>query len=63
MAVKNILEEIERDVIDVTKTNFVHNDTRVVPSATDSELTYESGKERRVRKLKPAFFMLISEIP
>lgn len=52
MAVKNILEEIERDVIDVTKTNFVHNDTRVVPSATDSELTYESGKEKKGKKIE-----------
>ena len=47
MAVKNILEEIERDVLDVTKTNFVHNDTRVVPNAADSELTYENGKEKK----------------
>jgi class 3 adenylate cyclase len=52
MAVKNILEEIERDVLDVTKTNFVHNDTRVVPSATDSELTYESGKEKKGKKIE-----------
>lgn len=52
MAVKNILEEIERDVMDVTKTNFVHNDTRVVPSATDSELTYESGKEKKGKKIE-----------
>lgn len=52
MAVKNILEEIERDVIDVTKTNFVHNDTRVVPSATDSELTYESGKEKKGKRIE-----------
>jgi len=52
MAVKKILEEIEFDVIDVTKTNFVHNDTRVVPSATDSELTYESGKDKKGKKIE-----------
>jgi adenylate cyclase len=52
MAVKNILEEIERDVIDVTNTNFVHHDTRVVPSATDSELTYESGKVKKGKKIE-----------
>ena len=51
MAVKNILEEIERDVIDVTKTNFVHNDTRVVPNAGDCELTYERGKDKIGKKI------------
>lgn len=52
MAVKNILEEIERDVMDVTKTNFVHNETRVVPNAGDSDLTYERGKEKKGKKIE-----------
>jgi adenylate cyclase len=52
MAVKNILEEIERDVIDVTQTNFVHNDTRVVPNAGDWELTYERGKDKKGKKIE-----------
>ena len=52
MALKNILEEIERDVMDVTKTNFVHNDTRIVPNATDCELTYERGKEKKGKKIE-----------
>jgi adenylate cyclase len=52
MAVKNILEEIERDVIDVTKTNFVHNETRVVPNAGDWELTYERGKDKKGKKIE-----------
>lgn len=52
MKVKNILEEIERDVLDVTKTNFVHNDTSVVPNTADNELTYESGKEKKGKKIE-----------
>jgi len=52
MTVKTIIDEIERDVIDVTNTNFVHNPTGVVPSATDSELTYESGKEKKGKKIE-----------
>jgi adenylate cyclase len=52
MEVKNILEEIERDVLDVIKTNFVHNDTSVVPNTADNELTYESGKEKKGKKIE-----------
>jgi len=52
MAIKNILEEIETDVVDVTKTNFVHNDTRVVPNAADGELTYERGKDKKGKKIE-----------
>lgn len=52
MEVKTILEEIEKDVIDVTKTTFTHNDTRVVPSLDDSELTYESGKDKKGKKIE-----------
>ncbi|HRE74321.1 MAG TPA: adenylate/guanylate cyclase domain-containing protein [Flavobacteriales bacterium] len=52
MAVKTILEEIEKDVIDVTKTTFTHNDTRVVPSSDDCELTYESGKDKKGKKIE-----------
>jgi adenylate cyclase len=52
MAVKNILEEIEQDVIDVIQTNFVHSDTRVVPNAGDGELTYERGKDKKGKKIE-----------
>lgn len=52
MAVKNIIEEIERDVIDVVNTSFVHADTRVVPSAMDAELTYERGKDKKGKKIE-----------
>ncbi len=52
MSVKSIIEEIEKDVIDVTKTNFIHNDTRVVPNSMDGELTYESGKDKKGKKIE-----------
>lgn len=52
MAVKRIIEEIEGDVIDVTKTNFIHNDTWVVPNASDGELTYERGKDKKGKKIE-----------
>ncbi len=50
MAVKGIIEEIEKDVIDVTKTNFDYNDTSVVPSLNDSGLTYERGTDKKREK-------------
>ena len=39
MAVKPIIDEIEKEVIDVTSTNFVHNDTSVV----DDKISYSCG--------------------
>ncbi len=52
MAVKGIIEEIEKDVIDVTKTNFDYNDTSVVPNLNDSGLTYERGNDKKGKKIK-----------
>ncbi len=52
MTAKNIIAEIANDVIDVTKTNFVHNETRVVPNAGDGELTYERGKDKKGKKIE-----------
>ncbi len=51
MSVKQIIEEIEKEVIDVTKTTFVHNVTEVVPGISDSGLTYESGKDKKGKKI------------
>lgn len=51
MAVKDILTEIEQDVTDVTKTNFIYNTTALVPSAADAGLTYERGAEKKGKKL------------
>lgn len=51
MSVKPIIEEIEKEVIDVTKTTFVHNDTTVVPGIGDTGLTYESGKDKKGKKI------------
>jgi adenylate cyclase len=47
MTVKNILDEIENDVIDVVNTNFIYNATRVVPHSDDGELTYERAIEKK----------------
>ena len=51
MSVKPIIDEIEKEVIDVTKTTFVHNDTEVVPGISDAGLTYESGKDKKGKKI------------
>jgi adenylate cyclase len=48
MDVKIMLEEIENDVNDVVNTNFVYEDTGVVPNKSDSDLTYESGVDKKV---------------
>lgn len=50
--VKKIIDEIEKDVIDVTKTNFVHNNSLFVPSLNDSQLTYERGIEKKGKIIK-----------
>jgi len=52
MSVKQIIEEIEQEVIDVNKTTFVHNPTSSVPSITDSGLTYESGTDKKGKKIE-----------
>lgn len=52
MAVKNILEEIDNDVLDVCQTNFVHDTTAIVPSIEDNGLTYERGVEKKGKIIK-----------
>lgn len=52
MAIKDIIVEIEKEVIDVTKTNFIHNETTFVPGIEDGQLTYESGKEKKGKVIK-----------
>ncbi|NWJ53055.1 MAG: adenylate/guanylate cyclase domain-containing protein [Bacteroidetes bacterium] len=52
MGVKIMLEEIENDVNDVVNTNFVYEDTGVVPNKSDSDLTYESGVDKKGKKIK-----------
>jgi adenylate cyclase len=51
MVVKIIIDEIEQDVADVSKTTFVYNDTSLVPNSEDSGLTYERGAEKKGKKL------------
>lgn len=52
MSVKNIIEEIENDVIDVINTTFVHNDTNIVPGASDIGLTYERGTDKKGKRIE-----------
>ena len=52
MAIKEIIGEIEKEVIDVTKTSFDNKDTNFVPNLQDGELTYESGKEKRGKRIQ-----------
>ncbi|MFV8327306.1 adenylate/guanylate cyclase domain-containing protein [Flavobacterium sp. ZS1P14] len=52
MAVKNILNEIENDIADVVSTNFVYNNTNLVPNGLDGQLTYERGIEKKGKKIE-----------
>lgn len=52
MSVKSIIDEIEKEVIDVSKTTFIHNPTNLVPNIEDSALTYESGDEKKGKKIE-----------
>lgn len=47
MAVNSIIEEIEKDILDVISTNFFYNNTIIVPNSLDNELTYERGYEKK----------------
>ena len=52
MSVKSILEEIENDVIDVVRTSFIYNNTSLVPSPNDVQLTYERNAEKKGKLLE-----------
>ena len=52
MSVKPIIDEIEQEVIDVNKTTFIHNPTDLVPSISDPGLTYESGDDKKGKKIE-----------
>lgn len=52
MPVRKILEEIKKEVKDVTKTTFEHIDTYVVPGINDSGLTYENGIAKKGKKIE-----------
>jgi class 3 adenylate cyclase len=47
MGMKEILEEIDKDIADVVGTNFIHNLTSIVPNLEDVGLTYERGQEKK----------------
>ena len=52
MQLKKILDEIEKEVVDVTKTSFEHIETNLVPGINDSGLTYENGLAKKGKKIK-----------
>lgn len=52
MAIKEILTEIETDVVDVTSTNFIYNNTNLVPNSIDSQLTYECDVEKKGKRIQ-----------
>jgi class 3 adenylate cyclase len=52
MPVKKILDEIKKEVEDVTKTSFEHIDTSVVPGINDVGLTYEKGIAKKGKKIE-----------
>lgn len=52
MSLKNIIAEIDSDVLDITKTSFEHLDTGVVPRSDDADLTYERTQAKKGKKIK-----------
>ena len=50
--VKSIIEEIEKDVIDVINTDFVYYVTGVVPQRNDAQLTFESGIQKKGKVIR-----------
>lgn len=52
MPVKPIIDEIEKEVLDVTSTTFEYVDTSVVPGMSDTGLTYESGIAKKGKKIE-----------
>lgn len=51
MAIKETIQEIDELVADVIKTGFVYNPTYLVPKRDDSQLTYESGTEKKGKRI------------
>ena len=51
MAVKETIQEVDELVTDVIKTGFIYNPTNLVPRRSDTELTYESGSEKKGKSI------------
>jgi class 3 adenylate cyclase len=47
MAVKNKIDEIETDVLDVINTKFTYSTTKLVPNSENSDLTFERDVEKK----------------
>ncbi len=52
MAIKNLIKEIESDVIDLVDTGFEYVETKNVPSYEDSVLTFEQGVFKKGKRIK-----------
>lgn len=52
MDIKNLVSELKAMIEDVKKKPLSYNASSVVPSITDVELTYESGKEKKGKLIK-----------
>lgn len=52
MAIKNLVSELKAIIEDVKKKPLIYNVSSGVPSITDVELTYESGKEKKGKLIK-----------
>lgn len=50
--VEKIIEEIEKDVIDVINTEFTYYIANVVPQRNDPQLTFESGVQKKGKVIK-----------
>lgn len=51
MAIKEKIQEIDELVTDVLNTGFVYNPTNLVPKRDDTQLTYESGAEKKGKSI------------
>jgi len=52
MAIKDLLDEIEKDVKDMKSLNFEYSSTNSVPSRHDNSFTFESGKDKTGKTLE-----------
>jgi len=49
---KNILNEIETDIIDIKTKNFQYSSTKIVPSRHDTTLTFERGVDKMGKEIE-----------
>src|SRR6476661_9123926 len=49
---KNILNEIEADIVDIRAKNFQYTSTKLVPSRHDTSLTFERGADKTGKEIE-----------